>query len=148
MVHDIGKVGISDAVLLKPGKLTPEEFELMKRHTTIGGAALSKAVEEIGVQTFLTLGREIAFHHHEKFDGSGYPDGLKGEDIPLSARIVALADVYDALTTDRPYRPGFPHESAFSIITTEMGEKHFDPVILNTFYENHEDFNTIKQRYC
>ena len=146
ILHDIGKIGIPDSVLLKKGKLTDEEFNLMKTHTTIGGDALAKAVKEIKGQTYLTLAREIAYNHHEKFDGSGYSMGLKGESIPLSARIVALADVYDALTSNRPYRRELPHDKAYKIIVEEMGEAHFDPIILNIFKKHSEKFLQIKQK--
>ena len=146
ILHDIGKIGIPDSVLLKKGKLTDEEFNLMKTHTTIGGDALSKAVKEIKGETFLTLAREIAYYHHEKFDGSGYSMGLKGESIPLSARIVALADVYDALTSNRPYRKELTHDTAYKIIVEEMGEAHFDPIILNIFKKYNEKFLQIKEK--
>lgn len=144
ILHDIGKVGIPDSILLKPGKLDKKEFDLMKSHTKIGGDALAKAVDELPTQTFLTLGREIAYYHHEKFDGSGYNEGLKGEDIPLSARIVALADVYDALTSDRPYRSALSHEDASKIIIEEMGVAHFDPVIFDIFKKNDIKFKQIR----
>jgi len=147
VLHDIGKIGIPETVLLKPDKLTTEEFELMKTHTTIGGDALTKADQETGVRSFLTLGKEVAYYHHEKFNGAGYPKGLKGEDIPLSARIVALADVYDALTSDRPYRKALSHEEAFNIINEQMGESHFDPVILEIFRQNAGRFKALSQKY-
>lgn len=147
VLHDIGKVGIPDSILLKKGKLTASEFELMKGHTIIGGDALTKADEEMGIQSFLTLAKEIAYYHHEKFDGTGYPMGLKGEEIPLSARIVALADVYDALTSNRPYREALPHEMAAKIITGEMGKKHFDPTILDVFINNQHVFQKTREQY-
>jgi putative two-component system response regulator len=147
VLHDIGKVGIADGVLLKKGKLTSSEFELMKSHSTIGGDALARADEELGIRSFLTLAKEIAYHHHEKHDGTGYPKGLKGEEIPLSARIVALADVYDALTSDRPYREALPHEMAANIITGEMGRKHFDPIVLDVFINNQHVFQKIREKY-
>ncbi len=147
VLHDIGKVGIPDSVLLKKGKLTTSEFELMKTHSNIGGDALTKADKELGMQSCLTLGKEIAYHHHEKIDGTGYPKGLKGEEIPLSARIVALADVYDALTSDRPYREALPHEMAANIITGDMGRKHFDPTILYVFINNQHVFQKIREQY-
>ncbi len=147
VLHDIGKVGIADAILLKPGKLTDEEFEIMKTHSTIGGDVLSQAVMELGEQTYLTLARDIAYYHHEKWDGSGYPQGLKGEDIPLSARIMALADVFDALSSDRPYRKALPHDVVFKIITEEMGEKHFDPTILEIFINKVDNFLEVKKKF-
>jgi len=147
VLHDIGKIGIPDHILLKPGRLTPKERELMKIHASIGGDALAKAVKEIEIQSFLTLGKQIAYYHHEKFNGSGYPIGLKGEEIPLSARIVALADVYDALTSNRPYRKAYLHEAAFKIITQKKGQAQFDPVILETFTKNEAEFKKIHKKY-
>lgn len=143
ILHDIGKVGIPDMVLLKPSALTPEEFDLMKQHTIIGGEALKKAVDTLETQTFLSLGKEIAYFHHEKFDGTGYPMQLKGEDIPLSARIVAMADVYDAMTSDRPYKKAISHSKAYKIICEEMGENHFDPVVLEIFRKVESKFHEI-----
>lgn len=146
ILHDIGKVGIPDMVLLKPSALTPEEFDLMKQHTVIGGEAIKKAVETLDTQTFLSLGKEIAYFHHEKFDGSGYPMQLKGEDIPLSARIVAIADVYDAMTSDRPYKKALSHDMACRIIFEEMGENHFDPVVLEIFRKMEPKFHEISNK--
>lgn len=131
-LHDIGKVGIPDRILLKPGKLTPDEFDIMKRHSTIGGDTLRAADLEAGQNSFLTMGRDIAYYHHEKWDGSGYPEGLKAENIPLPARILAIADVYDALTTKRPYEEPFSHEKSMQIILEGRG-KHFDPVMIDAF---------------
>ncbi len=147
ILHDIGKVGIPDTILLKPGKLSIEEFEIMKTHSTIGGDVLSQAVKELGEQSFLTLAREIAYYHHEKWNGSGYPRGLKGEDIPLSARIMALADVFDALSSDRPYRKALPDETVYKIITEEMGDNHFDPVILQTFCRCVDKFHEVRRTF-
>jgi putative two-component system response regulator len=147
ILHDIGKVGIADAILLKPGKLTEEEFDIMKTHTTIGGNVLSDAVMELGNESFLTLACEIAYHHHEKWDGSGYPRGLKGEEIPLSARIMALADVYDALSSDRPYRKALPEETVYKIITEEMGPQHFDPTVLQIFCNCIEEFKKVRNKF-
>jgi response regulator RpfG family c-di-GMP phosphodiesterase len=141
-LHDIGKVGIPDNVLLKPGKLTPEEFEIMKRHTMIGGDTIFALIDKGSSQDFLQLAMEIAYHHHEKFNGSGYPFGLAGRDIPLSARIMAVADVYDALTSRRVYKAAFPHEKAVSIIQKDAGT-HFDPDIVATFMEIHDQFATL-----
>jgi putative two-component system response regulator len=132
-LHDIGKVGIPDSVLLKPGKLTAEEFEIMKRHTLIGGATLQASAEAYPEASFLQMALDISLKHHEKWDGSGYPFGLRGEEIPLSARIVALADVYDALTTKRVYKPAMSHEEASQIIRDSSGF-HFDPDIVQAFF--------------
>ena len=146
-LHDIGKVGIPDAILLKPGKLTPAEFEIMKTHTTLGRDAILAAEKLIDEPTsFLTLAREIAYCHQEKWDGSGYPQGLKGESIPLSARLMAIADVYDALISKRVYKPAFPHEKAVEIIH-EGRDRHFDPVITDAFLANHEEFRKIAERF-
>jgi len=147
ILHDIGKVGIPDTILLKPGKLTHEEFEIMKTHTTIGGDVLSQAVLKMGEQSYLTLAREIAYYHHEKWDGSGYPQGLRDEDIPLSARIMAMADVFDALSSDRPYRKALPPDTVYKIITEEMGEKHFDPLILQIFLRCVDKFHEVRKSF-
>lgn len=132
ILHDIGKVGIPDKILLKQGRLTPEERKIIETHCTIGGDALNKAHQQIGGESFLTLAQEIAYYHHEKYDGSGYPKGLKGEEIPLSARIVGIIDVYDALRSKRPYKKALTHEQAMKIIKGEMKES-FDPLILKVF---------------
>lgn len=147
LLHDIGKAGIADTILLKPGRLTDEEFEQIKTHSTIGGQALTEAEKEVEAQSFLTMAKEVAYYHHERFDGTGYPKGLKGEEIPLSARIVALADVYDAITSDRPYRKAFSHEKAVTIITKDLGESYFDPVILEIFVKNEAKFQNIRKQY-
>lgn len=144
ILHDIGKVGIKDSILLKPAKLSAEEFEIMKTHATIGGDAIKAVEMEIQVRSFLTLGREIAYHHHEKWNGKGYPSGLAGEDIPLSARITALADVYDALTSVRPYKKAFSHEKAAEIIRGDAGT-HFDPEIVDAFLAQEQMFNKIRE---
>jgi HD-GYP domain-containing protein (c-di-GMP phosphodiesterase class II) len=135
-LHDIGKVGIPDAILLKPGKLTPEEFDIMKQHAVYGAQVLRAADENIikNGRSLFNLGIEIAEGHHEKWNGSGYPNGKRGEDIPLSARIVAVADVFDALTSRRPYKEPFSIETAYDIITKDSG-KHFDPEIVRVFVE-------------
>lgn len=132
ILHDIGKVGIPDEILLKKGPLTPEEREIMETHCAIGGDALKKAHQQIGGESFLTLAQEIAYSHHEKYDGRGYPKGLKGEEIPLSARIVGIIDVYDALRSKRPYKTAQTHEQSMKIIKNEMKES-FDPLILRIF---------------
>lgn len=141
-LHDIGKVGIPDAILLKPGRLTPKEFEIMKKHSAIGGDALAAADQQLGGESFLTLGREIAYHHHEKWDGSGYPDGLKEMNIPLSARIVAIADVYDALTSKRVYKDAVSHDQARAIIIDSSGS-HFDEDVVRSFLKREKDFLKI-----
>lgn len=146
ILHDIGKVAISDSVLLKPGKLSAEEFEVIKKHPVIGGDAIKNIEARINVQSFLTLGREIAYYHHEKWDGTGYPYGLKDNEIPLSARIVALADVYDALTSERPYKKAFSHEKAKQIILEGKGS-HFDPVIVEAFENSLKEFKSIQASF-
>ncbi|MGD8882708.1 MAG: HD domain-containing phosphohydrolase [Desulfobacterales bacterium] len=144
ILHDIGKVGTPDALLLKPGELTKKEFDIIKRHTLMGGNAI-KAIElQIEGKSFLAMGKEIAFNHHEKWDGSGYPRGLKGEAIPLSARIIALADVYDALTTKRLYKEAYSHAKAKSMII-ELKGKHFDPEIVNAFLAVQDKFNRVRK---
>jgi putative two-component system response regulator len=134
-LHDIGKIGIPDHILLKPGKFTPEEFEIMKRHTTIGHDAILAAESRLNIpNSFLRVAREIAHCHQEKWDGSGYPRGLKGEEIPVSARLMAVADVYDALISPRVYKPPFSHEKAVEIISQGVGS-HFDPDVVAAFLE-------------
>ncbi len=141
-LHDIGKVGIPDAILLKPGKLTDDEFIIMKTHATIGADAIAVAEKEMGSNSFLSIAREIALTHHEKWDGSGYPNRLKGDDIPLSGRLMALADVYDALISKRVYKPAFSHDKAKSIILEGVGI-HFDPVVVDAFIACEDKFVTI-----
>lgn len=141
-LHDIGKVGIPDNVLLKPGRLTSEEFEIMKQHATIGGETLDAAVRTHPEARFLQMARDIAWSHHERYDGNGYPKGLSGEEIPISARIVALADVYDALTTQRVYKPAFTHEKSKEIILDGRGT-HFDPFVVDAFLEGEEEFLAV-----
>jgi len=144
-LHDIGKVGIPDRILLKPGKLTAEEFEIMKAHPLLGRDAISDAEQHLGSSSFLSIAREIAHTHHEKWDGTGYPQGLKGTDIPLSGRLMALADVYDALITRRVYKPAFSHETAKAIILEGQGS-HFDPEIVTAFLNQEETFIQIAER--
>ena len=144
ILHDIGKVGIPDAVLLKPDKLTDEEFDIIKRHTILGGDAIKAIESKIEGKSFLALGKEIAYNHHEKWDGSGYPRGLGGQGIPLSARIIALADVYDALTTKRFYKEAFSHERSKQMIV-ELKGIHFDPEIVDVFLTLENDFNRIRR---
>lgn len=131
-LHDIGKVGIPDSILLKPGRLSKEEFEVIKTHTVLGEQVLRRTVAGLGKGSYLELAVDIAGTHHEKWDGTGYPCGLQGDNIPLAGRIMAVADVYDALTMERVYKAGMSHEQALEIMLSERG-KHFDPVILDTF---------------
>lgn len=145
-LHDIGKVGIPDAILLKPGKLTVEEFEVMKAHPSIGRRALEKAEEQVGELPFLVYAKEISESHHEKWDGNGYPAGLKGDAIPISARLMALADVYDALITKRVYKPAFSHEKSRDIILEGKG-KHFDPDIVDAFVAIENRFLQIAKQH-
>jgi putative two-component system response regulator len=146
-LHDIGKVGIPDHILLKPGKLTPQEFEIMKTHTTLGFEALVRAEEALGERLdFLAFAKQIALSHQEKWDGSGYPHGLVGDDIPMAARLMALADVYDALISQRVYKPPFDHLDAVRIITAGRGT-HFDPDMADAFLRVQDDFLAIAQRY-
>jgi len=140
-MHDIGKIGIPDKILLKPGKLDPQEWEIMKQHTVIGGQILEGAT-----LMYLPLARIIAMSHHEKWDGTGYPRGLSGKDIPLVGRIVALADVFDALTTQRPYKQAFSVEKSFGIIREGRGT-HFDPRVVDAFFSIADDILAIKARY-
>ena len=146
-LHDIGKVGIPDAILLKPGKLTPEEFEIMKTHTTLGRDAIVAAERLMPAQsTFLRFAKEIAYSHQEKWDGSGYPEGMVGPLIPLSARLMAVADVYDALISKRVYKPAMPAERAIQIIREGSG-KHFDPDIVSVFLEMTGEFARIAAQF-
>jgi cyclic di-GMP phosphodiesterase len=147
-LHDIGKVGIPDAILLKPGKLTPEEFEVMKTHTTLGRDAIVAAEALLDEPvSFLTYAREIAYSHQEKWDGTGYPEGLAGERIPLSARLMAVADFYDALISRRVYKPTFLHDKAVEIIREGRG-KHFDPDVVDGFLAIQEACRAIAARYA
>ncbi|HZS67006.1 MAG TPA: two-component system response regulator [Burkholderiales bacterium] len=147
-LHDIGKVGIPDSILLKPGKLTPQEFEVMKTHTTLGRDAIATAEKLINEpSSFLRHAREIAHYHQEKWDGSGYPEGLAGDRIPVSARLMAVADVYDALISRRVYKPPFPHSKALEIIKEGRG-KHFDPDMVDAFLAIAEEFRAIAERYA
>ena len=139
-LHDIGKVGIPDAILLKPGKLTDEEFVIMKGHAKIGAEALEIAEKEFGSNSFLRLAREISLTHHEKWDGSGYPAGLRGDEIPVSGRLMAVADVYDALISKRVYKPAFTHAKAMEILREGRG-RHFDPDIIDAL-------NAIEESFC
>ena len=144
-LHDIGKVGILDSILLKPGKLTPKEFEIMKTHSIIGANTLQTARGKYPKSAFLNMGMDISRSHHEKWDGSGYPDGLAGEAIPLAARIMAVADVYDALRAERPYKPAFSHERSCRIILENSGS-HFDPAVIAAFRGIEAGFSGILER--
>jgi len=146
-LHDVGKVSVPDAVLMKKGRLTDKEFNQMKAHTSGGGDLLRQISELLPHdQSHISIAIEIAEGHHERFDGTGYPNRLSGEDIPISARIVALADVYDALRSTRPYKNGFTHEEAIDIIINGDGRtdpKHFDPIVLRAFKEVHEEMREL-----
>jgi len=144
-LHDIGKVGIPDQVLLKPGPLTDDEFAIMKQHTLIGGQTLAAAALAHPEAQFLQMARDIALTHHEHYDGTGYPAGLSGQQIPLCGRIVALADVYDALTTRRVYKAAYDHQTARTIILNGRG-KHFDPELVAAFEEHEEQFQAVHQQ--
>ncbi len=149
-LHDIGKVGVPDAILLKPGKLTDEEFDIMKTHAALGHEALVKAEQAFNLEkkpNFLEHARDIAYTHHEKWNGKGYPRGLVGEDIPLSGRIMAVADVYDALICKRVYKPPFTHEKAADIINGDSGT-HFDPVVVEAFNACEAEFRRIAQEFA
>ena len=146
-LHDIGKVGIPDRILLKPGRFEPEEFEIMKTHTTLGRDAIEHAEQALGTPVpFLSMAKDIAYGHQEKWDGSGYPQGLIGEAIPLSARLMAVADVYDALISRRVYKEGMPHEKAVQIIVEGKGQ-HFDPDMVDAFVELQDEFKAIAARF-
>ena len=146
-LHDIGKVGVSDRILLKPGRLTDQEFEEMKQHTVYGRDTILAAERKLGNTSFLRVAREIAYTHHERWDGSGYPEGLKGEQIPVPGRLMALADSYDALTSKRVYKSRIPHEKAVEIIIQEKGS-HFDPEVVDAFLEVEENFRQIALKYA
>jgi putative two-component system response regulator len=146
-LHDIGKIGIPDKILLKPGKFTPEEFEIMKRHTTLGKEAIEQAEKQLGMEVdFLKIAKEIAYSHQEKYDGSGYPQGISGYDIPISARLMAVADVYDALISRRVYKEGMSHDKAASIIVEGSGT-HFDPDVVDAFSQLQEEFKAVSARF-
>ena len=147
-LHDIGKVGIPDRILLKPGRFTPEEFEIMKTHTTLGRDAIEHAESALSVPVeFLKVAKQIAYGHQEKWDGSGYPEGDSGDDIPIPARLMAVADVYDALISRRVYKDGMPHEKAVGIIQEGSGS-HFDPDMVEAFLAIQDEFRSIAARYA
>jgi len=145
-LHDIGKVGIPDAILLKPGLFTPEEYEIMKKHTTIAADTLNSALKKFPGVSFLRMARDTAESHHEKYDGTGYPKGLKGEEIPLCGRIMALADVYDALMSQRIYKKAFSREETKQIIIEGSG-KHFDPDVVQCFLKKESQFESIRHHF-
>ncbi len=146
-LHDIGKVGIPDRILLKPGRFEPHEFEIMKTHTTLGRDAIAHAESALGTNVdFLSFAKSIALSHQEKWDGSGYPQGLVGDDIPIPARLMAVADVYDALISRRVYKEGMPHEEAVQIMS-EGRDTHFDADMFDAFVEIQEEFRAIARRF-
>jgi putative two-component system response regulator len=146
-LHDIGKVGIPDHILLKPGRFTEEEFEIMKTHCALGRDSIIAAERRLGLDLpFLSFAKEIAYSHQEKWDGTGYPEGLSGDDIPISGRLMAVADVYDALICRRVYKEGMPHEKAVEIIMQSKGT-HFDPDMVDAFMEITDEINQIAKRY-
>jgi len=145
LLHDIGKVGIPDQILHKPGMLTEEEYEIMKQHTLIGGDTIANAEKKVKGRSYLNIGKEIAYYHHERWDGSGYPHGLKGKSIPLSARIVSIADVYDALTTSRPYKEAYSHSEAMEFIMEKAGSQ-FDEIIVDALVKCDRDFEKWKNK--
>ena len=133
-LHDIGKIQISDTILNKPGRFTPEEYEIMKTHSKLGSEIVGKILGESADEKLIQISKDVVNYHHEKWDGTGYPEGLKGEEIPLSARIMAVADVFDALVSKRVYKDSMPPEQAFEILREDAG-KHFDPKIVEIFWE-------------
>jgi len=139
--HDIGKVGIADDILLKPGKLTDSEFETMKTHSTIGGSILENVKSK-----YLKMGASIALYHHEKYNGTGYPEGLQAQQIPIEARIVAIADVFDALVSKRPYKKAWSFEEALTLLK-EQSAKHFDPILVEIFTQNIDQIQVIYDKY-
>jgi putative two-component system response regulator len=141
-LHDIGKVGIPDNILLKPGKLTPEEFEIMKTHTILGAQTLMEVRNRFPKNAFVQMGIKIARWHHERWDGTGYPDGLKGEGIPLSARIMSIVDVYDAVRSKRVYKSALKHEETCAIIKNSSGTQ-FDPYLVEIFKDLEDRFDEI-----
>lgn len=147
-MYDLGTVGVPDRILLKPGRLTADEVGIMRTHTTLGLDAINRAEKTLGrASPLLVLAKEIALSHHEKWNGKGYPQGLSGTAIPLSARIVALADVYDALISSKVYKPGISHEAAVQVIFTER-ESHFDPDVVDAFIEVNAEFAAIAERFA
>jgi hypothetical protein len=146
-LHDIGKVGVEDCILKKPGPLTADERRRMEQHTRLGGDCIHEIEIRLGNSNFLQMAHHIALYHHERWDGTGYPFGLRGEEIPLAARIVAVADVYDALSSERVYKEAFPHEECVENIRSAAG-KHFDPEIVKVFLRTADRFQQIARRCC
>ena len=147
-IYDMGTVGVPDRILLKPGRLTPDELVIMRQHTTLGYEAMVRAETTLKIHSpLLAMAKDVALCHHEKFNGGGYPKGLLGPVIPLAARIVAVADVYDALIAAKVYKDGVPHEKAMQIIVSERGA-HFDPDVVDAFVEVQEEFAAIARRYA
>lgn len=145
-LHDIGKIGTPDYVLLKPGRLDDREFEIMKHHCRVGYETLNEALKRYPKADYLKMSADIALSHHEKYDGTGYPDGIKGREIPISARIVALADVYDALVSKRVYKEAYVHDVAKALIL-QQNSTHFDPMVINAFLASEKSFIHIFNRY-
>lgn len=147
-LHDIGKVGVSDRILLKAGSLEQDEFEIMKTHTTIGVEAIEHAERSLGTNVeYLQIAKEIIRHHQEKWDGSGYPDGLAGEAISIYSRLMAVADVYDALISRRVYREGLPHDQVAQVIVSGRGS-HFDPSVVDAFLQLQDQFHDVAQQFA
>ena len=145
-LHDTGKIKIPDRILNKPGRFTPEEFEIMKTHATLGKEIIDKAISTVEGESYLSEARNMAAYHHERWDGKGYPDGLKEEEIPLSARIMAVADVFDALTSKRVYKPAFAMDTALEMIREGMGTQ-FDPKCVEVFWEAVPEIEAVLKKY-
>ncbi|MGE5422565.1 MAG: HD-GYP domain-containing protein, partial [Ignavibacteriales bacterium] len=145
-LHDIGKVGVPDNILMKPGRFTPEEFKEMQKHSILGRNALAYSIDRLGPNSFLGIAQEMAYTHHEKWDGTGYPQGLKGTEIPVSGRLMAVADVYDALISTRVYKAALSHRDAVNIIRDSSGTS-FDPEIVKVFLQYEQEFHRIALEY-
>ena len=145
-LHDVGKINVSDKVLNKPGRLTDEEFAIIKTHTTAGRKIMQKAINTVGGENYLKEARNMAAYHHERWDGKGYPEGLHGEVIPLAARIMAVADVFDALTSPRVYKPAFPLDEALKMIQEGSGTQ-FDPKCVEVFMESLPEVKAVLRKY-
>lgn len=145
-LHDIGKIGIPDKILLKPGKLDPDEYAIMRTHAELGWRAIDAAEKRLGASSFLQLAKQIAYTHHEKWDGTGYPQGLSGETIPLAGRLMAVADVYDALVSKRVYKQAMPHADAIALMRAERG-RHFDPRLIDIFLSIDDEFDRIHHAF-
>ena len=143
-MHDVGKIAVPDAILQKPGRLTPEEFEIMKLHAPKGGEIIQESFGRMGNEQYLEIAGQIARYHHEKWNGKGYPEGLKRKEIPLCARIMAIADVFDAVSADRCYRPALPLEECFEIIQNGSGQD-FDPILVEIFMDLREEVQKVKE---